>query len=134
MRILLYDKVYDTEKESVETIKDDLTKRMEQQEGYAFPFHISIDDKTREVSFRIYRGLRDDIEFEEDTIVGADASLLLGKSLPCPCLFGYNVNFERKYFVDIFKDDAKTKAASKVKSVDIIETKLMIQLKVRYGK
>ena len=134
MRILLYDKVYDTEKESIETIKDDLIERMEKKEGYVFPFHISIDDDTREVWFSIYRGLREDIEFEEDTIVGADATMLLGKPLPCPCLFGYNVNFERKYFVDIFKDDAKTKAASKVKSVDIIETKLMIQLKVRYGK
>ena len=31
--------------------------------------------------------------------------MLLGKPLPCPCLFGYNVNFERKFFVDIFKDE-----------------------------
>ena len=31
MRILLYDKVYDTEKESIETIKDDLMKRMEKK-------------------------------------------------------------------------------------------------------
>ena len=134
MRILLYDKVYDTEKESIETIKDDLMKRMEKKEGCVFPFYISIDDKAREVRFSIYGGLREDIEFENDTIVGADATMLLGKPLPCPCLFGYNVNFERKFFVDIFKDEAKTKAASKVMSVDIIENEVMIQLKVKYGE
>ena len=51
MKVLFYDKVYDTEKDTIDTIKDDLSKRLENKEGYLFPFYISVDEKARTTKF-----------------------------------------------------------------------------------
>ena len=53
MKVLFYDKVYDTEKDTIDTIKGDLSKRLENKEGYLFPFYISVDEKARTTKFYI---------------------------------------------------------------------------------
>lgn len=35
MKVLFYDKVYDTEKDTIDTIKDDLSKRLEKRVTYS---------------------------------------------------------------------------------------------------
>ena len=134
MKVLFYDKVYDTEKDTIDTIKDDLSKRLEIKEGYLFPFYISVDEKARTTKFYIMRVFKDEVNFEDDTIYGADATMLLGKPLPAPCLFGFDAHFEKEYFADVFKADAKDKEANRVKSIDITENDVMVGMIVSYGK
>lgn len=71
MKVLFYDKVYDTEKDTIDTIKDDLSKRLENKEGYLVPFYISVDEKARTTKFYIMRVFKDEVNFEDDTIYGS---------------------------------------------------------------